>query len=177
MARTPTRQPHRGDRPSGDVADRAAPRPLSLSGKTMQFVGGDGNALRSPSHPRRCSMAFKGSVRAKNETGFVFGDKCWGQIREARSDFGRCQTKEQRPFAGLLRSPLTDSNRRPPLYEEGPWVKRLCIAWSWWLVWLLVLSSAHLSIASSAGEDQVGWEPRFRWRISRCLPSRCFVCW
>src|SRR5713101_8009109 len=27
--------------------------------------------------------------------------------------------------------PSTDSKRRPPLYEEGPWVKWLCIAWSW----------------------------------------------
>ena len=30
---------------------------------------------------------------------------------------------KKRRFAGLLQSTLTDSNRRPPLYEEGPWVK------------------------------------------------------
>jgi hypothetical protein len=30
---------------------------------------------------------------------------------------------KKRHYAGLLQSPLTDSNRRPPLYEEGPWVK------------------------------------------------------
>src|SRR6266536_1385301 len=73
---------------------------------------------------------------------------------------------QKRRRAVLLQSPLTDSNRRPPLYEEGLWVKRFCIAWSWWSGWLVVLSGAHLSIASCWLEDQVGWEPRFRWRIS-----------
>ena len=28
----------------------------------------------------------------------------------------------------FCRSPLTDSNRRPPLYEEGPWVKLRCVS-------------------------------------------------
>ncbi|MCA1708321.1 MAG: hypothetical protein LC808_35610, partial [Actinobacteria bacterium] len=51
----------------------------------------------------------------------------------------------------ISRSPLTDSNCRPPLYEEGPCVK-------WWVVGIAqsgrvprwwVASGAHLSIASS----------------------------
>src|SRR6266545_1186484 len=51
------------------------------------------------------------------------------------------------------RSPLTDSNRRPPLYEEGPCVKSSVVGIAqlgrvprWW-----VASGAHLSIASSRG--------------------------
>jgi hypothetical protein len=50
-------------------------------------------------------------------------------------------------------SPLTDSNRRPPLYEEGPCVKLSVVGIArsgrvprWW-----VASDAHLSIASSRG--------------------------
>src|SRR5215207_6302501 len=54
------------------------------------------------------------------------------------------------------RSPLTDSNRRPPLYEEGPCVKSSVVgiaqsgrALLWW-----VASRAHLSIASSTGRTR-----------------------
>jgi hypothetical protein len=107
----------------------------------------------------------------------------------------------------FLASPLTDSNRRPPLYEGGRRSVRL------------VLSGAHLSIASWAGGSgwmgasllvvhllmgrqaargsaapagAKGWSrvsmcqiasarrrARSTWATlaPRCLPSRCLVCW
>src|SRR4030095_11551492 len=73
---------------------------------------------------------------------------------------------KRRVLQRLRRSkkPLTDSNRRPPLCEGGPWVKRVCIAWLWRLVWLLVVSGAHLSIASW-WEDKADWSS-LRWRSS-----------
>src|SRR5512133_3419851 len=56
-------------------------------------------------------------------------------------------------------SPLTDSNRRPPLYEEGACVKWsvVGIAQSGRASWWSVVSGAHLSIASSWG-GQGRWE-------------------
>src|SRR5206468_8627938 len=45
------------------------------------------------------------------------------------SERGECRPAriQKTPVCGPLQSPLTDSNRGPPLYEEGPCVK-------WWLV-------------------------------------------
>jgi hypothetical protein len=82
----------------------------------------------------------------------------------------RCRTWQQtsRICSGfvLLRAPLTNSNRRPPLYEEGPLVKgRLsCVVQSGWVPRWWVSSWAHLSIASSR-EDKADWSS-LRWRIS-----------
>ena len=59
-----------------------------------------------------------------------------------------------------LLSPLTDSNRRPPLYEGGLAVKGAwCIGESGRAGELGLLSGALLSMASW-WEDQVGWEVR-----------------
>src|SRR2546427_9309933 len=47
------------------------------------------------------------------------GDRSWGQVEGGSGD-GRTPLRQQkRPFAGLLLSPLTDSNRRPPPYHES----------------------------------------------------------
>src|SRR3954451_17434745 len=78
---------------------------------------------------------------------------------------GRPEYKRPR-FAGPLQSPLTDSNRRPPLYEEGPcvnWVG-LWIARSGRALRSGGVSWAHLSIASW-WEDKADWSS-LRWRIS-----------
>src|SRR5215207_6892022 len=67
-----------------------------------------------------------------------------------------------RSFAkqGETRSPLTDSNRRPPLYEEGRCGQvTAVVGWSWRACGLVVSTWAHLSIASW-WEDKAGWEAR-----------------
>ena len=58
-----------------------------------------------------------------------------------------------------MQSPLTDSNRRPPLYEEGPWVKvrRGAVPGLGGSGGVVVVSGCHLSIASSR-EDKAGSE-------------------
>jgi Sigma-70 region 2 len=44
-------------------------------------------------------------------------------VHEGLLRLHRARAGGERPFAGLCTSPRTDSNRRPPLYEEGPCVK------------------------------------------------------
>ena len=69
-------------------------------------------------------------------------------------------------FAGVL-GPLPDSNRGPPLYEEGPCVKcsSSCSAESGRVCLVGLVSWAHLSIASSTGRTRpIGVS--LRWRIS-----------
>jgi ATP dependent DNA ligase domain len=90
-----------------------------------------------------------------------------GSIPTARWRSCNFPSNKKRRFAALLQSPLTGSNRRPPLYEEGPCVKLACwciaqsgrARWRWW-----VASWAHLSIASWWG-DKADWGS-LRWRIS-----------
>src|SRR6266508_2577832 len=87
-------------------------------------------------------------------------DAGWTPTSVTAARRGNERTKEAAKQA-KSRSPLTDSNRRPPLYEGGPGVK-------WWFPAIAQsgrsrrvrsASSAHLSIASSR-EDQAGWEAR-----------------
>src|SRR6266571_1631239 len=70
-------------------------------------------------------------------------------------------------FAGLLQSPLPDSNRRPPLYEEGPCVN--CVG----CLYRPVRAGAVVvggELGSSLyrlleGEDKADWSS-LRWRSS-----------
>src|ERR1700757_4595467 len=75
---------------------------------------------------------------------------------------------QKRRLAGLLQSPLTDSNRGPPLYEEGPWgqVGFVGIVQSWRAGWWGGGGGwGPLSFASSTGGQ--GWiGVSLRWRIS-----------
>src|SRR6266545_5952420 len=77
------------------------------------------------------------------------------------------RTTERRAKQEERRSPLTDSNRRPPLYEEGP-----CVKWRRF-VHRPVRADAGVvggELGSSLyrlleGEDKADWSS-LRWRIS-----------
>ena len=47
----------------------------------------------------------------------MLGTDLGDTLRDARSYVRALSRQQERPFAGLLRSPLTDSNRRPPPYH------------------------------------------------------------
>src|SRR5438093_9843067 len=77
------------------------------------------------------------------------GDRSWGQV-EGRSSNGRTPLRQQkRPSAGLFKSPLTDSNRRPPPYHRFSEVVRRS-QWQRFTAWL-GNSSRRISAVGFAG--------------------------
>jgi hypothetical protein len=157
---------------------------LLMSPRPVPKIRGLGSAIssvffssdfpRSRPRPLRGAPPYQGGApcsRSKDECAGTFGIA----LRLAINPYGHAEvlcgarTGNKNPrFPGIssLQSPLTDSNRRPPLYEEGPLVKgRLsCVVQSGWVPRWWVSSWAHLSIASSR-EDKADWSS-LRWRIS-----------
>src|SRR6266511_1397849 len=138
-------------------------RPLPLHGREPDH---DRPPLRPP-RPRRTRARNPATRRAQRGIGAVDAGGRWWTLGGRRKTKRPSElTTESAPEQAEERSPLTDSNRRPPLYEEGPCVKSLVVgiaqsgrALLWW-----VASRAPLSIASSR-EDQADWSS-LRWRSS-----------
>ena len=98
-------------------------RPTGASGWLLLhggiFLRRDGKCnrwRRTSSLLQRCSTLLETSVQAEVENVVCDGDRSWGQVDETHVG---CPGQRKTPFAGLLRSPLTDSNRRPPPYHRS----------------------------------------------------------
>jgi hypothetical protein len=85
-------------------------------------------------------------------------------VRPSRRNWQR-SLERHRGFAAALQSPLTDSNRRPPLYEEGPLVKGWC-SYRPVMVGVAVVGGEWCSSRYRLlGEDKADWSS-LRWRSS-----------
>jgi hypothetical protein len=97
---------------------RERPRVTSVCVAAWSSVG-TSDCRRAPSRIRRCSMVVIRLFKPRRCSGSNVGNRSWGQAA-GRSGAGRIARWQQKgPFAGLFRSPLTDSNRRPPPYHGG----------------------------------------------------------
>jgi hypothetical protein len=120
-------------------------RPLPLHGRQPDH---DRPRLRPP-RPRPTRARDPPPRPAQQNS--VHGGRWWTLRGRRPAQLAPAETTALVAKQAKTTSPLTDSNRRPPLYEEGRCVKLVCscIAQSgrcWWRLW--VASGAHLSIAS-----------------------------
>src|SRR4029450_13336018 len=135
----------------------------------MSFFPGAFHALRPRPHcrapPYQGGAPWRRAIVRFAGTSWSRGELDSGPYADAEVLCGAAPDNKIHDFRGFsfFESPLTDSNRRPPLYEEGPRVKR----------WLL-----HRPVRAGGGrgelgsslyrllrEDKADWSS-LRWRIS-----------
>src|SRR6266700_2727464 len=117
--------------------------------------------LKTRSHGGEAVWAYRYRIAGRDSRRLQRGG--FKTEQAAREALERAERQAKQEESG---SPLTDSNRRPPLYEEGP-----CVNWSGCASpshggrcsggWRVVL----ISLSPPRGEDKADWSS-LRWRSS-----------